>query len=219
MALTPLPDPPQTSDPANFATKADALVAALATMVAEINAGAIEYTGGIMTSLITANEGISIPTGKTLSGAGGINISGSATVASLTIPDGVFIGKATGQKSWQIDAGATSANVFSITPSTATDGTTFTTPMFQLSSGGVLTFTGSAVLFNDLAKMTWGGAYGAGIPTISGDLSGGGGISFSRGGSNGVSMSITSNGVTVASLAGTGTRHVMVDANGVMSAP
>ncbi|MCR4297515.1 MAG: hypothetical protein NUV75_01995 [Gallionella sp.] len=51
MALTPLPDPPQTADPANFATKADALVAALATMVTEINSGGVALTGGTVSTL------------------------------------------------------------------------------------------------------------------------------------------------------------------------
>lgn len=52
MSLTPLPTPPSTSDPANFATRADALVLALANMVAEINGGAVPLTGGTVSTLI-----------------------------------------------------------------------------------------------------------------------------------------------------------------------
>jgi hypothetical protein len=60
MALTALPDPPETADPANFATKADALVAALAVMVSEINAG------GAQTSTLTAGR---IPRAASTGGA------------------------------------------------------------------------------------------------------------------------------------------------------
>ncbi len=38
MTITPLPDPPSTSDPANFETKADALIAALPIFVSQANA-------------------------------------------------------------------------------------------------------------------------------------------------------------------------------------
>jgi len=41
MSITALPSPPSTSDPANFATKADALLAALPTFVTEANATAV----------------------------------------------------------------------------------------------------------------------------------------------------------------------------------
>jgi len=97
--LTPLPTPPSTSDPANFATRADALVIALANMVSEINGGALTLAGGILTGNITStgNPSINIGSGSltagaisgttgAFSGALGVNgaglVSGSATFAN-----------------------------------------------------------------------------------------------------------------------------------------
>lgn len=51
--LTPLPSPPQTSDPANFQAKADAFVAALALFVTQANGlGTPGLGGGTMTGLL-----------------------------------------------------------------------------------------------------------------------------------------------------------------------
>ena len=61
--LTVLPDAPSTSDPANFAAKADALVAALATLVSEINAAGGVNVGNATT--FNGNADIAVADGGT----------------------------------------------------------------------------------------------------------------------------------------------------------
>lgn len=69
MLLTPLPDAPSTADPANFATKADALVAALPGLVTEINALGDVNIGNAST-LNGTNWTAPGPIGGTTPGAG-----------------------------------------------------------------------------------------------------------------------------------------------------
>lgn len=71
MAITPLPTPPSTNDPANFATKADALLAALPEFVTETNATAAAMnlnsttdTSASSVAIGTGAKSFTVSTGK-----------------------------------------------------------------------------------------------------------------------------------------------------------
>ena len=90
MALTALPDPPETADPANFATKADALVAALAVMVTEINAGGAQTStlggsGRMPRSDSAGGPLVDDANSPTCDPSGNVTLAGTLTLASAVL--------------------------------------------------------------------------------------------------------------------------------------
>lgn len=81
--LTPLPDPPSISDPANFQSKADAFVAALQVMVVQINAlGTPGLGGGTMTGALILNADPTVALGAATKQYVDNSIGGKLAIAS-----------------------------------------------------------------------------------------------------------------------------------------
>ena len=104
-----------------------------------------------LTSFPTLNQNTS-GTAAGLSGTpnisvGTIGASGNVTVTAAK----TIILKNTGSYSWEISHALYSSNQFAITPSTAADGTTFTTPLFTINAGGTGTYASN---FNVTGNLT-----------------------------------------------------------------
>lgn len=117
MAMTPLPTPPSTSDPATFAARADAFVAALALFQAEANglsSTAVTLTGGLMTAPLGFSVGaVGAPSGY---GSGDTN-TGFWFPAADTVAFSVG-----GVEKWRINVTSGVINVGTTTNNSAASG-------------------------------------------------------------------------------------------------
>lgn len=92
-----------------------------------------------------------------------------STVTTTDIPIGIQFTPATAKYGWWVGAQNNVDNGFEITPSTATGGSTFTTPVFKVTQAGAVTFAGAA---SGITSLAIGGAFsGATTGSFSGNVS------------------------------------------------
>ncbi|MCV2359626.1 tail fiber domain-containing protein [Paucibacter sp. TC2R-5] len=86
MPITALPTPPQRSDPANFAARADAFFAALANFVTQFNAMVPQAVAGAVTGSFTVSGQVNFGSGAVVTdAAGNVGLGTSSPTAALDV--------------------------------------------------------------------------------------------------------------------------------------
>jgi hypothetical protein len=188
MTITSLPSPPQTTDPANFDTKADALIAALPIFVAEVNATAAAMTmnatnGTSVTSILiaTGSKTFTADLSKSWQLGMTLKIASTASPTNSMLGDVTAYDSGTGSLTVSVTAVAGSGTFASWTISqsgTATNFVTYTQKgMQKFTANGNFTVPAgvTTIYVTAVAGGGGGGGGGASIATANAVGTGGGG--------------------------------------------
>lgn len=140
----------------NLVTLANSLTMAGTLTGASTLTGTNSVTAASTTNLIMTGgtSGAQITLGQGASGVAAINSAGTGTIFNSNINitsnnPGLRINDVAGSHyNWFVGGQTNLNNGFEITPSTATGGSTFSTPLFTLTQAGVSTFTTTAAIVN-----------------------------------------------------------------------